>query len=377
VLVALVVAVGGYAGVVRVREKPQAEVLTGEKPGQVFVVNRGFGETVIRQFDPRQGHKIRLAGFGITRFAALRPMMQQSGSDVEVALPGRHRLVVTGANLADLSASVFQLELDRTHLVKTFSDEFDTFSWDSEEPGNGPSKTGTWRTNFGYAAPGALMSRSLVQNGELEIYADENFRGTARSPLGFNPFHVVNGVLEISAVPVPEDVRPLTWNRQYASGLITTRHSFAQQYGVFEMRARLPKGRGLWPAFWLLPPSGAWPPEIDILESIGGDSYTLYTSWHSLETNSHTTETIATKVPDLSADFHTYALEWTKEEIKWFFDGVEVASRSTPTDMHRPMYILANLAVGGGWAKEPDASTKFPAIFAIDWIRVYRREETQ
>jgi beta-glucanase (GH16 family) len=377
VLVGVIAAVGGYAGVVRVREKPQTEVLTGEKPGQVFVVNHGFGETVIRQFDPRQGHKIRLAGFGITRFAALRPMMRQSGSDVEVALPGRHRLIVTGASLADLSAPVFQLELDRTHLIKTFSDEFDTFSWDSEEPGNGASKTGTWRTNFGYAAPGALMSRSLVQNGELEIYADANFRGTARSPLGLNPFRVVNGVLEISAVPVPEDVRPLTWNRQYASGLITTRHSFAQQYGVFEMRARLPKGRGLWPAFWLLPPSGAWPPEIDILESIGGDSYTLYTSWHSLETNSHTTETIETKVPDLSADFHTYALEWTKEDIKWFFDGIEVASRSTPADMHRPMYILANLAVGGGWAKEPDASTKFPAIFAIDWIRVYRREEAQ
>jgi serralysin len=137
----------------------------------------------------------------------------------------------------------------------------------------------------------------------------------------------------------------------------------------------LPKGRGLWPAFWLLLPSGAWPPEIDIFEVLGDDPNTLYSSWHSLESGAHTTETIATKVPDLSADFHTYSFQWTKEEIKWFFDGVEVAGRSTPADMRRPMYILANLAVGGGWAREPDSTTKFPAVLAMDWIRVYRREE--
>jgi beta-glucanase (GH16 family) len=259
--------------------------------------------------------------------------------------------------------------------VQTFGDEFETFSWDSEGTGDDGGKNGTWRTNFGYGAPSDLHSRTLVNNGELEVYADPAFRGTSDKSLRINPFRVVDGALEINAAPVPENMRPLIWNRQYTSGLITTRHSFSQQYGVFEMRARLPKGRGLWPAFWLLAPDGAWPPEIDILEVLGDNTNTLYATWHSQETGGHTTETVSVPVPDVSAGFHTYAFEWDENEIKWLFDGVEIARRSTPRDMHQPMYLLANLAVGGGWPKDPDASTRFPAVFAIDWIRVFRREQ--
>jgi len=355
---------------------PNGDVLAGDDKGHVFVVTRGAGNKVIRQFNAREGHKIRLAGFGITSAPALAKMMTQVGPDVEIALPGRQQLWISKASLADLPADAFQLELDRSGLVKTFADEFDSFSWDSQAP-PGDAEHGTWRTNFGYGAPSALESRSLVNNGELEVYADPGFRGTSDKPLGINPFRVANGVLEISAVLVPDDMQQLVWNRKYSSGLITTRHSFSQQYGVFEIRARLPKGRGLWPAFWLLQPSGAWPPEIDILEVLGDNPTTLYTSWHSREGGPHTTETIATTVPDLSADFHTYSFEWDKDTIRWFFDGVEVDRRSTPGDMHRPMYLLANLAVGGGWPKDPDASTKFPAVYAIDWIRVYRREQPQ
>jgi hypothetical protein len=377
ILLVLAIAVSAVAGVLfilraRAPVDPNGDVVTGDEKQQVFVINRGTGNKIIRRFDARQGQKIRLVGFGITNAEVLPKMMKQIGSDIDIELPGHQQLWIIKAAPADLPANVFQLELDRTGLVKTFSDEFDAFSWDAEagEPGG----RGTWRTNFGYGSPSALSSRSLINNGELEVYADPAFRGTSDKPLGINPFRVVNGVLEISAALVPEGTRPLIWNRQYSSGLITTRHSFSQQYGVFEMRARLPKGRGLWPAFWLLPPSGAWPPEIDIMEVLGDDTTTLHTSWHSQETRAHTTETISTQVPDLSADFHAYALEWDKDEIKWFFDGVEVARKSTPADMRQPMYVLANLAVGGGWPKDPDASTKFPAVFAIDWIRVYRRE---
>jgi beta-glucanase (GH16 family) len=353
---------------------PNGDVLTSEGKNTVFAIIRGAGNKIIREFDAKQGDKIRLAGFGITNAGALPAMMKQIGPDVEIELSGGQQLWIFKVALTELTADVFQLELDRTGLVKTFAEEFDTFSWDSEAATGDSGQHGTWRTNFGYGAPGALDSRTLPPNGELEVYADPAFRGTSDKPLGINPFRVVNGVLEISAAPVPEDVRRLIWNRKYTSGLITTRQSFTQQYGVFEMRARLPKGRGLWPAFWLLPPNGVWPPEIDVMEVLGNDTTMLYTSWHSRETGPHTTETISTRVPDLSADFHTYAFEWNKYEIRWFFDGVEVARRSTPGDMQRPMYVLANLAVGGGWPKDPDASTPFPAVFAIDWIRVYRRE---
>jgi beta-glucanase (GH16 family) len=352
---------------------PNGEVLAEVGKNGVFVINHGTGNKIIRGFDPKQNHKIRIAGFGITHDAALSALMHQVGPDIEIRLPGGQQLWILKAAREDLPAEVFQLELDRTGLVQTFADEFDTFSWDSEGAKTAPEQQGTWRTNFGFGPPTALDSRTLVSNKELEVYADSAFRGTSDAPLGANPFRVVDGVLEITATPAPDGMHSHIWNRRYISGLITTRHSFSQQYGVFEMRARVPKGRGLWPAFWLLLPNGAWPPEIDILEILGDRTTTLNTSWHSLETGTQTTETIETNVPDLSEGFHTFALEWDKNEIKWFFDGVAVARKSTPADMHQPMYLLANLAVGGGWPGDPDASTRFPAVFAIDWIRVYRR----
>ena len=346
------------------------------RSGQVFVMSRGMGNRIIAEFDAKQGQKIRLTNFGITSTASLTPKVRQVGNNILIDLPGGQQLWVLNTALADLPAKAFQLELDRIGLVKTFGDEFDSFSWDSEKANGVPEQRGTWRTNFGYRSPVALDSRTLIDNNELEVYSDPGFRGTSDKSFGIDPFRVSNGVLEISAAPAPEEIRPLIWNRRYTSGLITTHNSFSQRYGVFEMRARLPKGRGLWPAFWLLLPSGAWPPEIDVFEVLGDETTTLHTSWHTLETGSHTTETIATPVPDLSADFHTFTFEWDKDEIAWYFDGAEVARRPTPRDMHRPMYVLANLAVGGGWPKEPDASTRFPAIFAIDWIRVYRRTES-
>ena len=73
-------------------------------------------------------------------------------------------------------------------------------------------------------------------------------------------------------------------------------------------------------------------------------------------------------------DFHDFAVEWQKEEIRWYLDGIEIKRTPAPEDMHKPMYLLANLAIGGGWAGEPDSSTRFPAIYAIDWVRAYRRE---
>ena len=71
-------------------------------------------------------------------------------------------------------------------------------------------------------------------------------------------------------------------------------------------------------------------------------------------------------------DFHTYGLAWDKDQIAWFVDGREVRREPTPADMHKPMYMLANIASGGDWAGAPDNSTRFPATYAIDYIRAYR-----
>jgi beta-glucanase (GH16 family) len=264
--------------------------------------------------------------------------------------------------------------LDQKGLVKTFDDEFTKFSWYAEGAPNVPPGRGTWRTNFGYAGLQEIGSRTLGSNGEKQIYVDQGFRGTAGKPLGINPFHIADGALEIIADRAPDDVVPSIWNYRYTSGLITTQRSFSQLYGVFEIRARMPKGRGLWPAFWLLPIDHSWPPEIDVLEILGNDPTVLHTNAHSKASGKHTDVPSVVHVPDASAAFHTYAVDWENDEIKWYFDGVEVAHAPTPADMHKPMYMLANLGVGGNWPGDPDASTHFPAILAIKSIRAYRRE---
>jgi serralysin len=354
---------------------PAGEVLANGGKGHVFKISRGGdGNKIIRDFNISLGQKIRLSGFGLASTRALMQITRQVGEDVVVELPDGQHLWLLKVALTDLAAEVFQLELDRTGLVQTFADEFDNFSWDSQGAVGVPVEKGVWRTNYGHGAPGARDSRTLASNKELEIYVDPGFRGTASKPLGIDPFRVIDGILQIVAKPSREEVRPYIWGFPYTSGLITTRGSFSQTYGVFEMRARLPKGQGLWPAFWLVPADGSWPPELDVMEVLGHDPTVLYTSWHSKETGVHTGDGVGTSVPDMSADFHVYSIEWDKEQIKWFFDGVEITRKSTPADMHKPMHVRANLAVGGSWPKNPDASTNFPAVFSIDWIRVYRRE---
>ena len=159
--------------------------------------------------------------------------------------------------------------LDVRGLIETFDDEFTHFSWYADGVIGGKPGGGTWRTHFGYAGVQDRNSRTLASNGEQEIYVDRAFRGTAKVALGLNPFRIANGNLEITADRAPAQVRPYIWNYAYTSGLITTRGTFAQQYGVFEARARMPKGRGLWSCLWLLPAPSGWPPEIDIAEILG------------------------------------------------------------------------------------------------------------
>jgi beta-glucanase (GH16 family) len=150
------------------------------------------------------------------------------------------------------------------------------------------------------------------------------------------------------------------------SGLITTQPSFAQAFGYFEAGLQLPAGKGLWPALWLLPIDMTWPPEIDIMESIG-DPLTAYMSTHS-KAEADFTQKVAVDGPG----FHTFAVSWDPGSVVWYVDRRVVARKPTPADMHKPMYLLANLAVGGTWPGAPDDSTRFPARYRIAFIRAYR-----
>jgi len=351
-----------------------AEVLSSAEPGHVFMIRKGEGAVVVKHFNTAAAQKIRLSGFGGLSRGQLQATLRHIDGDIVLDLGSGQTLRIAGVGEEVISS--IQIELDRSGLAQTFVDDFDELSLDLDGDHVG-GRRGTWRTNFGYGGPLSVHSRTLVNNVELEVYVDRLFAGTGNSSLNLDPFRIVNGKLEIVADKLPEEVRPFVWMRSYSSGLLTTKASFSQTYGLFEIRARMPAGKGLWPAFWLLPVNGDWPPEIDVLEILGDKPDKLYCSWHSNVGGQHSADTQTIDVPDTSAGFHTFSLEWTKDVVNWYFDEIQVASHPTPQDFHQPMYMLVNLAVGGHWPGDPDSSTRFPATYSIDWIRAYTRQNLQ
>ena len=251
----------------------------------------------------------------------------------------------------------------------SFDDEFNSLNlWNGS--------TGTWSTTFIFADPNGNGS-SLPSNGEQEWYINNLYAPTS----SVTPWKVSNGVLTLTAQPTDPSIAqylgytqaglPAMGSYQYTSGLIETSHSFNQTYGYFEMKAELPAGQGLWPAFWLLPQNGSWPPELDVMEVLGNAPGTLYTTVHTDQTGTATSSGIGSVVANTSTAFHTYGVDWEADKITWYFDDKPVYQVATPADMHSPMYMLANLAVGGSWPGNADATTPFPAQMNIDYIKAW------
>jgi beta-glucanase (GH16 family) len=159
----------------------------------------------------------------------------------------------------------------------------------------------------------------------------------------------------------------------YRSGMIVSHRSFAQRYGYFELRARLPHGKGLWPAFWLLPkPTGTWPPELDVMEQFGSEPDTVLMAQHYRDAAGRERKRTRTWTgPDFAAGFHTFGMSWGPDAIVWYIDGVERfrSVRDIPTE---EMYVLVNLAVGGDAPGQPDATTSFPSRMEVDYVRVWK-----
>jgi beta-glucanase (GH16 family) len=161
--------------------------------------------------------------------------------------------------------------------------------------------------------------------------------------------------------------------RSITSGMMTTLGKFSQEYGRFEIRCRAPKGKGMWPAFWLMPAAGEWPPEIDVLEILGHEPKKVYMTHHYRDTQGkHQSHGGSWSGPDFSTGFHEFAVEWSSQRIVWFVDGTE-RFRSEDAVPKERMYLLLNLAVGGDWPGNPDAQTKFPAALEVDYVRVYQK----
>lgn len=178
-------------------------------------------------------------------------------------------------------------------------------------------------------------------------------------------------------------------NRSYTSAKMQSRQAWT--YGRYEFKVKLPKGRGVWPAIWMMPSDmkkyGGWPQcgEIDIVEQLGHEPNRVYGTLHY--GNPHPPAgkgaSVQLKRGSLADDWHEYALEWFPGEMRWFVDGELYQVQNTwftrggndaawPAPYDRDFYLQLNVAVGGGWPGAPDATTTWPQELRFEYIRVFQ-----
>ncbi len=224
--------------------------------------------------------------------------------------------------------------------------------WSDEFDKNGLPDETKWGNEVGF-----------IRNNELQYYTKRRIENSV----------VDNGNLLIIGRKESFD------KANYTSASLTTDGKHSWTYGKIDARLKLPAGQGIWPAFWMLGQNISqvgWPRcgEIDIMEHINNEDITHMTlHWHN--------EKHVSSGGKLTCDvtqYHNYTVEWDKESIKWFLDGkkyweVSVKDNINSTEeFHKPHYIILNLAIGGEWPKNPDATTIFPDTVYVDYVRVYQ-----
>lgn len=206
-------------------------------------------------------------------------------------------------------------------------------------------------------------------NDELQYYTKERNQNV----------EVSKGHLYIKAVKEKFEGNSYTSTRLITKG----RKDF--RYGKIELRAKIPKGRGLWPAFWMLSSNEprVWPDdgEIDILENVGYTPGEITGAAHVKRDKTGTaiiTSANSTKIVDAAEAFHTYKLQWTPQRLEWYVDDklFHFYEKADRPPHHWPFngrfYLLLNVAVGGSWGgKNGIDDTVFPQSFVIDYVRVY------
>ena len=208
-------------------------------------------------------------------------------------------------------------------------------------------------------------------NNELQFYTENRIENS----------RMENGNLIIEA-------RKEKWeNNQYSSAKLITQKTFPFQYGSVEVRAKLPKGKGTWPAIWMLSENiKEWPEdgEIDIMEHVGFNEGFIHASIHTKKFNHiiNTQKTDTIFVKDATEKFHVYRLDWTPEKIEAFVDNkkyfstlnTEKTYETWPFDQN--FFLILNQAVGGNWGgKEGIDESIYPQKFYIDYVRIYQFEK--
>jgi beta-glucanase (GH16 family) len=242
----------------------------------------------------------------------------------------------------------------------TWSDEF-----------AGPDRSGPDPARWVYERGGSGWG-----NNELQTYTDRRE----------NVF-VQGGMLVIRARREPF-TGPDGIACEYTSGRLKTLGTFSQTYGKFEARIRVPRGPGIWPAFWMLGEnidSAGWPAggEIDIMENIGKEPAAVHGTIHGPGYSGASAIGAPYANPagrPFAEDFHVFTLEWEAQALRWYVDG-RLYQTLTPASLpagarwvydHR-FFLLLNVAVGGNWPGDPDETTTFPQEMSVDWVRVYSR----
>ena len=227
----------------------------------------------------------------------------------------------------------------------TFSDEFNDLSVSATVPG------GRWFT------------------GTKENFGDARF---VEQKDGF-PFTVDKGILRIEAAKK---------NGVWCAGILASAdpqgQGFSQMYGYFEMRAKFPKSHGMWPAFWLLGQPSLTDKtlsniEIDVVEHYGVLPNAVQTAMHVWHPDGkHWAEgNEFFDAPGLTDDFHTYGVMVDEANVTWYFDGIEIGKQKTPEEGKVPLYLLVNLAMGGGWPIDRAVS---PSYMYVDYVRAYAKQ---
>lgn len=203
----------------------------------------------------------------------------------------------------------------------------------------------------------------FVRNHELQYYTERRIENA----------EVKNGNLMIIGR------REKYKDADYTSASLTTDGKHSWTYSKVEARIKLPAGQGIWPAFWMLGQNiheVGWPKcgEIDIMEHINNEDIAHGTlHWHN-EKHVSSGGTIPCDV----TSYHVYSVEWDRESVKFLIDGnqywqVDIKDNVNSTEeFHKPHYIILNLAIGGDWPKNPDATTAFPDTMFVDYVRVYQ-----
>ena len=286
-------------------------------------------------------------------------MMKEIAAGLAMALVSP----VLGVEPTDTLGGSSKVEFpDRVKLKEAYEASYWKMLWADEFETSGLPDPGKW----GY-------EEGMLRNREEQYYCRDR-RENAR---------VESGHLIITA-------RQEKWKKAgVTSASLITLGKFDFLYGKLEIRAKLPKGRGTWPALWLMGSNSekaGWPlcGEIDLMEFVGFQPDVVHFTVHT-EAFNHSRQNqrgTVIDVKDLCEDFHRYGLLWTEEELVWFFDGEPVfryanaGAGVSQWPFDHPAYLLMNLAIGGAWGGREGVDTAiFPSDFLVDYVRVWQADE--